>query len=182
MSGDDTQVHACVSTCKPGGGPEADDEPHGRRRPGRGPDGLAFSYGSGQVLHGISFAVRPGEVVGLLGRNGAGKGREEVPEDRLQARIDRFLKQFGLADGRVASQKVDEPLSDLQVNAGIMVRDLSAALVDERRAAPYSSRRGIPWLVVGVASDARGGRWARRRATGSTCPTRSGSRARGRSR
>ena len=36
-------------------------------------DGLTFSYGSGQVLHGISFAVRPGEVVGLLGPNGAGK-------------------------------------------------------------------------------------------------------------
>ena len=30
-------------------------------------DGLTFSYGVGEVLHGISFAVRPGEVVGLLG-------------------------------------------------------------------------------------------------------------------
>ena len=185
-------------------------------------DDLTFSYGSGQVLHGISFAVRPGEVVGLLGPNGAGKsttikiltgilapgggsvrvagftmpeqateakkrlgyvpeaaglfesltaeeflelvGRlQEVPEDRLQARIDRFLQQFGLAEERVASldtyskgmrQKVllsaallhnpdllllDEPLSGLDVNAGIMVRDLIAALAAEGKAVLYSS-------------------------------------------
>ena len=30
-------------------------------------------YGESHVLHGVSFDVRPGEVVTLLGRNGAGK-------------------------------------------------------------------------------------------------------------
>ena len=30
-------------------------------------------YGRSHVLHGVSLAVRPGEVVSLLGRNGAGK-------------------------------------------------------------------------------------------------------------
>ena len=30
-------------------------------------------YGVSHVLHGIDFAVRPGEVVGLMGRNGMGK-------------------------------------------------------------------------------------------------------------
>jgi branched-chain amino acid transport system ATP-binding protein len=30
-------------------------------------------YGESHVLHGISFDVKPGEVVTLLGRNGAGK-------------------------------------------------------------------------------------------------------------
>src|ERR1700724_3855413 len=30
-------------------------------------------YGDSHILHGVSFAVRQGEVVCLLGRNGAGK-------------------------------------------------------------------------------------------------------------
>ncbi|MCC7426861.1 MAG: ABC transporter ATP-binding protein [Alphaproteobacteria bacterium] len=36
-------------------------------------DGLEAWYGEGHVLHGVSFAVREGEVVTLVGRNGAGK-------------------------------------------------------------------------------------------------------------
>jgi len=35
--------------------------------------GLQAWYGESHVLHGVDFAVRPGEVVTLLGRNGAGK-------------------------------------------------------------------------------------------------------------
>jgi ABC-2 type transport system ATP-binding protein len=34
---------------------------------------LTKSYGDKEVLRGISFAVHPGQVLGLLGRNGAGK-------------------------------------------------------------------------------------------------------------
>ena len=185
-------------------------------------DGLTFSYGMGRVLHGISFALRRGEVVGLLGPNGAGKsttikvltgvlppgggsvrvaghtlpeeaveakrrigyvpeaaalfesltgqeflelmGRlQDVPEERLQFRIGRFLEQFGLKDERLRPldgyskgmrQKVllsaallhdpdvvllDEPLSGLDVNAGLMVRDLVAALAAEGKTILYSS-------------------------------------------
>lgn len=36
-------------------------------------DNLQAWYGESHVLHGISFPVMPGEVVTLLGRNGAGK-------------------------------------------------------------------------------------------------------------
>src|SRR6266480_4784935 len=36
-------------------------------------DGLQAWYGESHVLHGVTFEVRSGEVVTLLGRNGAGK-------------------------------------------------------------------------------------------------------------
>jgi branched-chain amino acid transport system ATP-binding protein len=35
--------------------------------------GLEAWYGESHVLHGVDFEIRPGEVVTLLGRNGAGK-------------------------------------------------------------------------------------------------------------
>ena len=34
---------------------------------------LAAGYGPAQVLFGVTFALRPGEVLALMGRNGAGK-------------------------------------------------------------------------------------------------------------
>src|SRR4026207_772040 len=34
---------------------------------------LETAYGVSQVLFGVTFAIRPGEVVTLLGRNGMGK-------------------------------------------------------------------------------------------------------------
>jgi ABC-2 type transport system ATP-binding protein len=34
---------------------------------------LSKSFGAKEVLHDLSFSVQPGEVVGLLGKNGAGK-------------------------------------------------------------------------------------------------------------
>jgi branched-chain amino acid transport system ATP-binding protein len=42
------------------------------------PDALSLSevhafYGDSHILHGVSFSVRPGGVLALLGRNGAGK-------------------------------------------------------------------------------------------------------------
>lgn len=36
-------------------------------------DGLNAFYGKSHVLHGVSFAMRPGEIVSLLGRNGSGR-------------------------------------------------------------------------------------------------------------
>jgi branched-chain amino acid transport system ATP-binding protein len=36
-------------------------------------DGVHTYYGKSHILHGISLTIAPGEVVGLLGRNGVGK-------------------------------------------------------------------------------------------------------------
>jgi branched-chain amino acid transport system ATP-binding protein len=36
-------------------------------------DNVHTFYGKSHILHGVSLEVRPGEVVGLLGRNGVGK-------------------------------------------------------------------------------------------------------------
>jgi branched-chain amino acid transport system ATP-binding protein len=36
-------------------------------------DNLHAYYGKSHVLHGVSFEVRPGEIVALLGRNGSGR-------------------------------------------------------------------------------------------------------------
>jgi branched-chain amino acid transport system ATP-binding protein len=48
-----------------------------RAEPGAAPllqgEGLHTYYGASHVLHGVDFAVRSGETVGLLGRNGMGK-------------------------------------------------------------------------------------------------------------
>ena len=97
------------------------------------------------------------EFLELMGR------LQEVPEEVLQSRIDRFLEQFDLdgvrrrrLDGYSKGMRqkmllsaallhnpdvlmLDEPLSGLDVNTGLMVRDLIAALAVEGKTILYSS-------------------------------------------
>jgi len=87
----------------------------------------------------------------------------DVEEDILQTRIENILESFGLTSSRLRRlesyskgmrQKVliaaallhnpglillDEPLAGLDVNAGIMIKDLIAALAAEGRTIVYSS-------------------------------------------
>ena len=54
-------------------------------------------YGKAHVLHGVSIDVGPGEVVGLLGRNGVGKSTTlKTVMENLRTGLDRP----GLDDGR----------------------------------------------------------------------------------
>lgn len=95
------------------------------------------------------------EFLELMGR------LQDVPEESLQRRIGRLLEQFHLAGysrldeySKGMRQKVllsaallhnpdivmlDEPLSGLDINAGLMVRDLVAALAADGKAILYSS-------------------------------------------
>src|SRR6201986_5346539 len=64
-------------------------------------------YGESHILHGVTFQVRPGEVVTLLGRNGVGKTttlksimgivRQRKGSVRLEGR-----KTIGLASNAIA--------------------------------------------------------------------------------
>ena len=49
-------------------------------------DQLHTGYGDKRVLHGVSLSVGNGEVVTLLGRNGAGKNDDAEGGDALVAR------------------------------------------------------------------------------------------------
>jgi ABC-2 type transport system ATP-binding protein len=183
---------------------------------------LYFSYHTLEALHGISFSVRRGEVVGLLGQNGAGKsttlkivagilptsrgkvriadyalpeqhleakriigylpesplmyeclsgteflelmGRLQGLEEKiLQARIRALLEAFELNNVRVPRisgyskgmrQKIllssallhdpevlllDEPLSGLDVDSSILIKDLLSALASRGKTILYSS-------------------------------------------
>jgi ABC-2 type transport system ATP-binding protein len=185
-------------------------------------ENLVFRYGGTEVLHSISFTLGKGEIVGLLGRNGAGKsttikilagilsqssghvavcglslpesavsvkerigyvpeaaglfeslsGQEflelsgrlhDVEEETLQARIKGVLERFELSTDRLRRleayskgmrQKImiaaallhnpqlillDEPLTGLDVDAQIMVKDLIAALAADGKTILYSS-------------------------------------------
>ena len=44
--------------------------------------GLRACYGKSEVLHGVRLEVAPGEIVALLGRNGAVQGDRDLHRKR----------------------------------------------------------------------------------------------------
>ena len=53
-------------------------------------ENVSFAYGEHKVLDGVSFEIRPGEQVGLIGANGA--GNRKIDHHARGARTDRVQR------------------------------------------------------------------------------------------
>ena len=89
-------------------------------------------YGESYIVQGISFDIREGEIVALLGRNGAGK----TSTLRAIARVD---DPFGRSGARGRSRDTAAPAGDtlpagLFVEASIQGRRVESAYVIPREA------------------------------------------------
>jgi ATP-binding cassette subfamily B protein len=89
-------------------------------------DGVEFSYEdngdngndhSERVLHGVSFDIRPGRIVGVLGRSGSGK--------TTLARLLTRLYDPATGEVRIAGIKADDAdVDDLRHHVGMVTQDV----------------------------------------------------------
>ncbi len=113
-------------------------------------DGLVAGYGASAVVHGVSLAVRAGEVVALLGRNGAGKtttlravlGLVRVHRGRVQFRGADLVGRPPYEVARLGIAYVPDDrriFPDLTVEENLLL-------------AHYATRREGPWDLERVYS------------------------------
>jgi len=112
-------------------------------------ESLETAYGASQVLFGISFSVRAGEVVTLLGRNGMGKTTTVrsivglVPPRAGRIRFEgREIHRW--PSYRVAQAGVALVPEGRQVFPNLTVRENLVATAANRRGAPH------PWTLERV--------------------------------
>ncbi len=60
--------------------------------------GLTKRYGDFTAVHDLSFTVRPGEVMGLVGPNGAGIGPPQLATAKHSAIVALRIVMLGLID------------------------------------------------------------------------------------
>jgi ATP-binding cassette subfamily B protein len=78
--------------------------------------GVRFKYGTREVLHGIDLAIRPGEMIGLVGASGAGKS----------TLINLVCRFYDVAEGAIVVDGVDIrsfPVAEYRHNIGIVLQD-----------------------------------------------------------
>ncbi|GEM45760.1 ABC transporter ATP-binding protein [Deinococcus cellulosilyticus] len=80
-------------------------------------DNLTFAYGDHLVLKGLNFDLKPGEVLGLLGRTGSGKSTLVRLLFRLYDPTSGTLKLGGLDSREV-------PLKELRQKVGMVTQDV----------------------------------------------------------
>jgi branched-chain amino acid transport system ATP-binding protein len=109
-------------------------------------EGLETAYGRSQVLFGVSFSVRKGEVATLLGRNGMGKTttvRSIMGMVRSRAGTIRFDGKplHGLPSYRVAQAGLGLVPEGRQVFPNLTVRENLVATASLRGAEPWTLAR-----------------------------------------
>ncbi len=112
-------------------------------------EALAAAYGQSQVLFGVSFGVRAGEVATLLGRNGMGKTttvRSIMGMVRVRGGTIRFGGKplNGLPSYRVAQAGIGLVPEGRQVFPNLTVRENLVATAADR------SRSADPWTLERV--------------------------------
>jgi ribose transport system ATP-binding protein len=122
------------------------------------------TYGSMQVLHGVSLTVQPGEVHGLLGENGAGKstllnvlsgviradaGLIEIDGKPVTIRSPRDATDVGIAMIHQELQQVPELSVAQNIYLGGALRRMGGLLVD-RAAQEAVARRLLAPLDAGI--------------------------------
>jgi len=91
-------------------------------------DGIETCYGLSQVLFGVSFAINPGEIVTLMGRNGMGKTttvRSIMGLTPARAGVIRFLGREirGLPPYKVAQRGIGLVPEGRQIFPNLTVRE-----------------------------------------------------------
>ncbi|MGB8814926.1 MAG: sugar ABC transporter ATP-binding protein [Paracoccaceae bacterium] len=139
---------------------------------------ISKSFGSVQVLHGVSLTVLPGEVHGLLGENGAGKstllnilsgvfaadgGMIEIDGVQAQIKSPRDAKAAGVAMIHQELQQVPELTVAQNIYLGAALRRAGGLIVD-RVAQEAEARRLLAALdpAIDVTAPIRSLRVAQR--------------------
>ncbi|HEY6909125.1 MAG TPA: ATP-binding cassette domain-containing protein, partial [Myxococcales bacterium] len=105
-------------------------------------DELHAFYGKSHVLQGVSFSVRPGEIVALLGRNGVGRSTS-------------IKAIMGLVAGRGSVRFKGEQILGLQAHQ--IARKGLGYVPEDRAIFPDLTVRQN--LALGMKSRKPGGRW-----------------------
>ncbi len=119
-------------------------------------DSLVKSYGPRRAVDSISFAVRTGEVVALLGANGAGKSTTVEILEGHRKRTSGSVKVLGI-DPERGGRSFRDRIGVVLQSSGID-RELTVREVLRLYGAAYSNRRSPDELLeLGVVDLVGGG-------------------------